>query len=202
MFLVPEPRFRLSSKYLLASPFTDAVVLAPQRNLITPTLELSMSTQRRNLSFLGLSTRAGGTALAAALLLSACGGQQAASLGQDSAALATTATTNFVLVGIDSQTTPPFLTCTTATETTTVDSGTLAVGATTYTAIFDGTSTQNGVTTAKTYQDKGKVTVTGDTYTFRSPGIGTFTGTLSNGTLTIGNYTYCGATHTLVYRQQ
>ncbi len=161
-----------------------------------------MSQQRRNLSVLALSTRVGGAALAAALLLSACGGQQAASLDQQSAALANTATTNFVLTGIDSQTTPPFLTCTTATETITVDGGTLEVGTTMYTAIFNGTVTQNGVTTAQTYQDKGKVTVSGDTYTFRSPGVGTFTGTLSNGTLTVGVYTYCGATHTLVYQQK
>jgi hypothetical protein len=159
-----------------------------------------MSVHRRNTSFSAAATRA---ALAAALLVcAACGGQQAASLDQSSAALAPTATTNFVLTAIDSQTTPPFLTCTTATQTITIDGGTLAVGSTTYTAIFDATVTQNGTTTAETYQDKGRVAVAGNTYTFRSPGVGTFTGTLSNGTLTVPGYTYCGATHTLVYQQQ
>ena len=158
--------------------------------------------QRRNSSARAPSARVGGAALAAALLLSACGGQQAASLDQQSAALANKATTNFVLTGIDSQTTPPFFTCATATSTITVDGGTLEVGSTMYTAIFNGTQTQNGVTTAQTYQDKGQVTVSGATYNFRSPGVGTFTGTLSNGTLTVGGYAYCGATHTLVYRQQ
>jgi hypothetical protein len=113
-----------------------------------------------------------------------------------------TATTNFVLAGIDAQTAAPFLTCTDATSTTEVDSGTLAVGSTTYTAVFDGTVTQNGVTTPRSYQDKGKVSLSGSTYTFRSPGQGIFTGTLSNGTLTVGGYTYCGATHTLIYQQQ
>jgi hypothetical protein len=157
----------------------------------------------RNVSFAAPWNRLGLVGIAAGLLLcSACGGQQSASLDRESAALANKATTNFVLVGIDSQTTAPLLTCTTATSTTTIDSGTLAVGSTMYTAVFDGTVTQNGATAAQTYQDKGQVTVSGDTYTFRSPGVGTFTGTLTNGTLTVGDYTYCGATHTLVYQQQ
>jgi hypothetical protein len=143
------------------------------------------------------------TVLASAVLVFACGGApQAASLEQGSAALANAPTTNFVLAGIDSQTTPPFLTCTTATETITVDGGTLQVGTTSYTATFDVTVTQNGATTAETYQDKGKVSVSGNVYTFRSPGVGTFTGTLTDGTLTVSGYTYCGATHTLIYRQQ
>lgn len=161
-----------------------------------------MSEQRRNLSFVRPWNRLGFAGIAAALLCSACGGQQTASLDRQSAAVATKATTNFVLTGIDSQTTPPFLTCTTATSTVAVDGGTLEVGTTTYTAIFNGTETQNGVTAAKTYQDKGQVTVSGGSYAFRSPGVGTFTGTLSNGTLTVSGYTYCGATHTLVYQQQ
>jgi hypothetical protein len=162
-----------------------------------------MSEQRHNASLPTLASRLVGVALGAALLVSsACGGQQPGSLDQDRAALATTATTNFVLAGIDSQTTPPFLTCTTATQTITIDGGTLAVGDKIYTATFDGTVTQNGATTSQTYQDKGQVTVNGDTYTFRSPGVGTFTGTLANGTLTVGGYTYCGATHTLAYQQQ
>jgi hypothetical protein len=162
-----------------------------------------MSVQRLNMSFVSLSTRVAGAAIAAALVLcSACGGQEGSSFESQSAALANTAPTNFVLAGIDSQTAPPFLTCATATETTTVDGGKLAVGPSSYTAIFNGTITQNGATAARTYQDKGKVTVSGNTYTFRSPGVGTFTGTLTNGTLTVGGYTYCGATHTLVYQQQ
>ena len=156
-----------------------------------------------NASFLSFPARVGGSALAAALVLSsACGGPQAVSLDEKTVTLANTATTNFVLAGIDSQTTPPLLTCTTATQKITIDGGTLAVDATSYTAIFNGTVTQNGATTAQTYQDKGKVTVSGDVYTFRSPGVGTFTGTLSNGTLTVGGFTYCGATHTLVYQRQ
>jgi hypothetical protein len=154
-----------------------------------------MLAQPRNASSFALAT-----SLLAALLLSACGGQSPA-LDQESAALRNTATTNFVLIGIDT-TTPPFLTCTTATSTTEINSGTLAVGATTYTALFNGTVTQNGATTAQTYQDKGKVEVSGNTYTFRSPGVGTFTGTLVDGTITVGDYTYCGATHQLTYQLQ
>jgi hypothetical protein len=139
--------------------------------------------------------------LAALALASACGGQ-APGMDEENAALAT-ATTNFVLTGIDNQTAAPFLTCTDATSTTQVNSGTLAVGSTTYTAVFNGTVTQNGVTAAKTYQDKGKASVSGSTYTFRSPGVGTFTGTLTNGTLmVVSDYTYCGATHTLTYQLQ
>jgi len=53
-------------------------------------------------------------------------------MDEENAALAT-ATTNFVLTGIDNQTAAPFLTCTDATSTTQVNSGTLAVGSTTYT---------------------------------------------------------------------
>ena len=64
-------------------------------------------------------------AIAALVLASACGGQEGSSFESQSAALANTAPTNFVLGGIDSQTAPPFLTCTTATETTTVDGGKL-----------------------------------------------------------------------------
>ncbi len=137
--------------------------------------------------------------LAALALASACGGQ-AGSIDEENAALATT--TNFVLTGIDNQTAAPFLTCTDATSTTQVNSGTLAVSGTSYNAAFTGTVTQNGVTADKTYQSKGKVAVSGSTYTFRVPSAGTFTGTLSNGTLTVGGYTYCGATHTLIYQQQ
>src|SRR5437660_10785306 len=99
-----------------------------------------MSEQRLDISFLSLSTRVAGAAIAAALVLaSACGGQEGSSFDSQSAALANTAPTNFVLAGIDSQTKPPFLTCTTATETTTVDGGKLAVGPTSYTATFNGT---------------------------------------------------------------
>jgi hypothetical protein len=137
--------------------------------------------------------------LAALALASACGGQ-APGMDEENAALATT--TNFVLSGIDNQTAAPFLTCTTATSTTQVNSGTLAVSGTSYTAVFTGTVTQNGATANQSYQSKGKVAVSGNTYTFRVPGEGTFTGTLSNGTLTVGGYTYCGATHTLIYQQQ
>ncbi|MFL5313200.1 MAG: hypothetical protein ACJ79H_22425 [Myxococcales bacterium] len=163
-----------------------------------------MSAHRLNLSLASLSARVAGAAIAAAFVLSsACGGQEgSSSFDSQGATLASTATTNFVLSGSDSQTTPPFLTCTTATQTITVDSGTLAVGDRIYTAVFNGTVTQNGTTTPQTYQDKGQVSVSGNTYSFRSPGVGTFTGTLSNGTLTVGGYTYCGATHTLVYQQQ
>jgi hypothetical protein len=158
-----------------------------------------MSYKSQNASFLALS-RFGAPLAALVLFASACGGQMPAD--PQSAAL-TGPTTNFVLTGIDNQTTAPFLTCTDATSTTEVNSGTLAVGTTSYTAQFDGTVTQNGVTTAKTYPDKGRVSVSGTTYTFRSPGVGTFTGTLTNGTLmVVSDYTYCGATHTLTYQQQ
>ncbi|GAC1401821.1 MAG: hypothetical protein NVSMB68_16140 [Thermoanaerobaculia bacterium] len=119
---------------------------------------------------------------------------------QQGRAVASSGITSFNLVLIDAASTPPFLTCTTSTSTTTIDGGTLAVAATTYTAVFKVTETRAGTTTAWAYQDKGKVTISGTTYTFRSPGIGTFTGTLSGGTLTVGNYPYCGATHTLVYQ--
>ena len=58
-----------------------------------------------------------------------------------------------------------------------------------------------GSTTVTTYQDKGTYTVSGSTIQFRSPGVGTFAGTLSGTTLTAA-YPYCGATHTLVFQQQ
>src|SRR5689334_10944815 len=151
-----------------------------------------------NVPFLALS-RFGAPLAALVVLASACGGQ--AGLDEENAALAQTAT-NFVLTGIDAQTAAPFLTCTDATSTTEVDSGTLAVTNTAYTAVFNGTVTQNGATSPKSWQDKGKVSVSGSTYTLTSPGHGSFTGTLSNGTLTVGGVTYCGATHTLIYQQQ
>jgi hypothetical protein len=159
-----------------------------------------MSYKSPNVPFLARS-RFGAPLAALVLFAAACGGQSPAD--EQNAALVSGTTTNFVLTGIDAQTAAPFLTCATATSTTEVDAGTLAVGATTYTASFDGTVTQNGVTTAKSWQDKGKASVSGATYTFRSPGVGTFTGTLTNGTLmVVSDYTYCGATHTLTYQLQ
>lgn len=159
-----------------------------------------MSYKSPSLPFLSLS-RFGAPLAALVLFAAACGGQSPTD--QENAAVVSGTTTNFVLTGIDAQTAAPFLTCTGATSTTEVNGGTLAVGDTTYTAVFDGTVTQNGATAAKTWQDKGKVSVSGTTYTFRSPGVGTFTGTLTNGTLmVISDYTYCGATHTLTYQLQ
>ncbi|HET9677881.1 MAG TPA: hypothetical protein VFP21_10300 [Solirubrobacterales bacterium] len=152
------------------------------------------------MSFLALS-RFGAPLAALVLFAAACGGQSPTD--QENAAVVSGTTTNFVLTGIDAQTAAPFLTCTTATSTTEVDSGTLAVGDTTYTAVFDGTVTKSGVTTPNSYQDKGRVSVSGTTYTFKSPGVGTFTGTLTNGTLmVVSDYTYCGSTHTLTYQLQ
>ena len=156
-------------------------------------------TKTLNVPFLALS-RFGAPLAALVVLASACGGQ--AGVDEENAALANTTTTNFVLTGIDGQTAAPFLTCTDATSTVEVDSGTLATTNTAYTATFSGTQTQNGVTAPKTYQDKGKISVSGSTVTFTSPGHGSFTGTLSNGTLTVGGVTYCGATHTVIYQQQ
>jgi len=148
--------------------------------------------------FLALS-RFGGPLAALVLLASACGGQ--GPMDEQSSALVK-ATSNFVLTGVDAQTAAPFFTCTTATETTQLDGGTLATTNTAYTAVFNGTDTQNGVTAARSWQDKGKLSVSGDTYAFTSPGHGTFTGTLGNGTLTVSGVAYCGGTHTLVYQQQ
>lgn len=159
--------------------------------------EFPMSDESLSLPLRALC-RLGVPLAALALLSTACGGQPA--MGEENAALKTV--TSFVLAGIDAQTAAPFFTCTTAASTGEVDGGTLTVGDTSYAAVFDGTVTQNGATTVQSYTDKGKVSVSGTTYTFRSPGEGTFTGTLSNGTLTVGGYTYCGATHTLIYQQQ
>src|SRR5690348_16180221 len=128
-----------------------------------------------NVPFFALS-RFGAPLAALVVLASACGGQ--AGLDEENAALVKT-TTNFVLTGIDAQTAAPFLTCTDATSTVEVDSGTLATTDTAYTATFGGNQTQNGVTAPQTWQDKGKVSVSGTTVTFTSPGHGTFTGTLS-----------------------
>lgn len=129
--------------------------------------------------------------------LAACGGESPASLAQGSEALTSTTTTNFKLVSIDGNSTPPLLVCT-ANGTVDVNGGTLTVGSTTYTATFTGTD--NGA--PSTYTEKGKVSVSGNTYTFTAPGVGTFTGTLSNGTLTVSGYVYCGAPRTMVYQQQ
>jgi hypothetical protein len=161
---------------------------------------------QRPASFLNLAARSA-SLVAVVLLASACGGQETAANAETaaSAELSRTPapTTNFVLTQVDGQTTPPLFACPNSSIGSIVlNSGALAITKPSYVVNFSGTQTQNGVTSAKTFQEKGSVTVSGTTYAFTVPNSGTYKGTLTNGVLTVTGYPYCGATHTLVYQQQ
>jgi hypothetical protein len=145
--------------------------------------------------FFDLSLRS--AALAAAVLLSACGGQETSADLKDSAPAADlVTTTHYNLVNADGNTAAPFGTCSTSSGAVVVNSATLAITGTTAVADFFGT--KNGAPAA--YEAKGTVTVNGANYTFKISGT-TFVGTLSNGVITATG-TACGASHTLSYQQQ
>ena len=103
-----------------------------------------------------------------------------------------------------SSVTPP-VSCTDASgAVTTVSGATATLSKTgTFGIVIDAQKTSTtGAVTPETYTSSGTFTQSGSTLVFKVPGAGTFTGTLSGGTLTIPNYPYCGATHTLVFTQQ
>ena len=111
-----------------------------------------------------------------------------------------TSSGTFVLSSV----TPP-ISCSDASGTvTTVNGATATLGSTgTFSVVIDAQKTSStGTVTPETYTSSGTFTQSGSTLVFKVPGAGTFTGTLSGGTLTIPNYPYCGATHTLVFTQQ
>lgn len=144
--------------------------------------------------FLSMTLRS--TALAAAVLLSACGGQETSAADEAAASTALTATTNYALVQADANVAAPFGTCQTTNGVVEVDAGKLAVSGGKFTATFSGL--ENGA--AAGYQTSGTVTSNNGTLTFKASGT-TFTGSITNGVLTAtGNA--CGAVHTLVYQQQ
>jgi Lipocalin-like domain len=142
---------------------------------------------------------------AALLTLVACGGQMNDPASADSASLtaARTTSTTYNLVSVDGTATSPFFTCTSATQTESVTGGTIELASNgSFTATVSETVTQNGTTTQQTLQAKGRYTVSGNVVTLRYAAGTVVTGTLSNGTLTITDYPYCGGTHTLVFQQQ
>ena len=69
-----------------------------------------------------------------------------------------------------------------------------------FTATFTTSTTSGTVVTTQSYTEKGTFAQTGTTIVFKAAG-GTYTGTIDNGTLTIADYPYCGATHTAVFTQ-
>jgi hypothetical protein len=140
------------------------------------------------------------TALAAAVLLSACGGQETSAADEAAASASLKAapapTVSYALVQADANVAAPFGTCQTTSGLVEVDAGKLAVTGSKFTATFGGV--ENG--SAAGYQASGTVTNSNGTLTFTTGGT-TFTGSVTNGVLTAtGNV--CGATHTLVYQQQ
>jgi len=144
--------------------------------------------------------------IAALIAAAACAGDRPAPTAPASALAPAasrvgTTTTTFVLTQLDGAS-PPALLC--AADGTTLTGGTLALSSKgTYLATFSLQSA--GSTAVTTYQDKGTYSVSDGTIQFRSPGVGTFTGTLSttSGVTTLtATYPYCGITHTLVFQQQ
>jgi len=70
-----------------------------------------------------------------------------------------------------------------------------------FTATFTTSTTSGTVVTTQSYAEKGTFVQTGNTIVFKAAGAGTYTATIDNGTLTIADYPYCGATHTAVFTQ-
>jgi hypothetical protein len=144
------------------------------------------------------------TTLATAAVLAvaaACSGEQTVTGIQNagSARVATSVTsTQFTLSSIT-----PDVQCTDSNgAVTTVTGGTLKLSSDgKYSATFATSTTSGGVVSTKSYTENSTFTRSGSTLTFNVPNVGTFTGTLSNGTLTVANIPYCGATHTVVYTQ-
>jgi hypothetical protein len=141
-------------------------------------------------------------ALALLVVVAACGGDAstpAGLRGVDYAVSRTTAVTG--TYALDNQATSPPLTCTVNGTPTTVTGGSLVLRSNgSYIATF---TVQEGTAT-ETYQDKGTFTTSGSTIQFRSPRIGTLSGTVSSDgrTISVPNYPYCGTTHTLVFQRQ
>jgi hypothetical protein len=133
-------------------------------------------------------------------VLAACSDQSAAprTAADPSFTLAAVTSTQFTLSSI----TPPVECTDAAGAVTTVTGGTLSLSSGgKYSAAFATSTTSSGVVTTKTYVENGTFTQKGSTLTFKVAGAGTFSGTLNNGVLTVANYPYCGATHTLIYTQ-
>jgi hypothetical protein len=151
--------------------------------------------------FLSMTLRS--AALATAVLLSACGGQETSAADEAAASTALKApppapapTVNFTLIQADTNVAAPFGTCQTSSGLVEVDAGKLAVTGSKFTATFTGV--ENGA--AAGYQASGTLTTKGTTLTFVCSGT-TFTGSVTNGVLTAtGNV--CGGVHTLVFQQQ
>ena len=103
-----------------------------------------------------------------------------------------------------SSVTPP-VSCTDASgAVTTVNGATATLSSTgTFRLVINAqTTSTTGAVTPETYTNNGTFTQSGSTLAFKVTGVGTFAGTLDGGTLTVPNYPYCGATHTLVFTQQ
>jgi hypothetical protein len=111
-----------------------------------------------------------------------------------------TSSGTFVLSSV----TPPISCSDASGSVTTVSGATATLGSTgTFSIVINAQKTSStGTVTPETYTSSGTFTQSGSTLVFKVPGAGTLTGTLSGGTLTISNYLYCGATHTLVFTQQ
>jgi hypothetical protein len=148
--------------------------------------------------FLSMTLRS--AALAAAVLLSACGGQETSAADEAAASaelkVAPAPTVNYGLIGADGNVAAPFGSCQTSSGLVIVDAGKLAVTGSKFTATFTGT--ENGA--AAGYQASGTVTNNNGTLTFTTSGA-TFTGSVTNGVLTATGHA-CGAVHTLVYQPQ
>ena len=112
------------------------------------------------------------------------------------------AATVYQLTQIDSQPLPVVV-CTDASgATTSVTSGTLDLaGKNKFTLTLNIDKTSGGTTTQQVVTQPGTYSQKGDAITFKVPGVGTFTGTISNGVLTVAGYPYCGATHSLTFQQ-
>ena len=108
----------------------------------------------------------------------------------------------YQLTQIDSQPLPVVV-CTDASgATTSVTSGTLDLAAKNkFTLTLNVDKTSGGATTQQVVTQHGTYSQKGDAITFKVPGVGSFTGTISNGVLTVAGYPYCGATHSLTFQQ-
>jgi hypothetical protein len=99
----------------------------------------------------------------------------------------------------------PTVSCTDASgAVTTVNGATATLSSTgTFRLVINAQKTSTtGTVTLENYTNNGTFTQSGSTLVFKVTGVGSFAGTLSGGTLTVPNYPYCGATHTLVFTQQ
>ena len=122
------------------------------------------------------------------------------SMGAQARTSVSTSSGTFILSSV----TPP-VSCTDASgAVTTVNGATATLSSTgTFRLVINAQKTStSGAVTPETYTSSGTFTQSGSTLVFKVTGVGSFAGTLSGGTLTVPNYPYCGATHTLVFTQQ